>query len=60
MNLITNTTLLALCYCNMFQPSKSQLQAARLIQFHSTINKICRRCKIQFSKQRVLSYVKIV
>jgi len=60
MHFNTNTTLLALYYCDMFQPSKSQLQGAQLIQFHSTINKICRRCKIQFNKQRVLSYVKIV
>jgi hypothetical protein len=44
----------------MFQPSKRHLQGARLICYQSTINKICTRHKIQFSKQRVLSYVKIV
>jgi len=60
MHFITNTILIAPCYCDMFQPSKGQLQGERLMQFHSTISKMCRRCKIQFSKQRVLSYVKIV
>ena len=37
---ITNTTLLALCYSSMFQPSKGHPQGAQLIRFHSKINKI--------------------
>jgi hypothetical protein len=60
MHFITDTTLLSLCYCDMFRPSKGYLQGTRLIHFHSKINKICKTCQIQFSKHHVLSYVKIV
>ena len=60
MQFITNTTLLALRYCDMFQPSKGRLQRGQLIHFHSKINKMCKRYKIQFIKHRVLPYVKIV
>jgi hypothetical protein len=35
----------------MFQPLKEHIQVARLLHFHSQINKICNRCKIQFSEQ---------
>ena len=38
--IIINTTLLALCYSNMFQPSKGHPQGARLIHFHSKLNQI--------------------
>jgi len=48
-----HTTLLALCYPDMFQPSKSRPQEVRLIHFNSKINTIFTRCKAQFSKQRV-------
>jgi len=45
--------LLALCYSNMFQPSKAHTQGVRLIHFHSKINKICTRCTIQFSEHTI-------
>ena len=38
---IINTTLLTLCYSDMFQPSKEHLQEVRLIDFHSKIIKMC-------------------
>jgi len=37
---IINIASLALCYSNMFQPSKSQPQGVRLINFHSRINEL--------------------
>jgi hypothetical protein len=43
---VINTTLLALCYSDMFRPSKGHLQGARLIHCHSQINNICTRCII--------------
>jgi hypothetical protein len=37
---IIHVTLLALCYSNMFWPSKDHLQRVQLIHFHRQINKI--------------------
>ena len=52
---IIQNTLLAMCYSYVFQPSKGHPQGVRLIVFHSDINKICTRRKIQFSEQRRLA-----
>jgi hypothetical protein len=38
---VTHATSLALCYSKKFRPSKSHLQAVRLIHFDSQINKMC-------------------
>jgi len=38
-----HATLLALCYCNVFRPSKGHLQRKRLIHFRSQINKMYTR-----------------
>jgi len=46
-----HNTLLALCYPDMFQPSKGRPQGVQLVHFHSKVNKICTRCKTQFSEQ---------
>ena len=43
---VINITLLALCYSDMFRPSKDHLQGARLIYCHSKIKKLCSRCVI--------------
>jgi len=53
---IIHITLLALCYSNMFRPSKGQLQGVRLIHVYSQINKMCTGRKIQFIEQRVLCF----
>ena len=45
---IIHISLLALCYYNMFRPSRGHLQAVRLIHFHSQFSKVCTKCKIQF------------
>jgi len=45
---VINIPLLTLCYSDVFWPSKGHLQRVQLIHFHSQINKICTRCKIQF------------
>jgi hypothetical protein len=52
--LIIHTTLLAICYSNMFRPSKSHLQGELLIHFHSQDNKMCTRCKMKFTEKLVL------
>jgi len=44
---IDHIKLLALRYFGMFRPSKGQLQGVLLIYFHSQINKMCTKCKIQ-------------
>lgn len=49
-----HTTLLTICYSNMFRPSKGNLQEERLIYFHSQVNKLCTRCEIKFIEQLVL------
>jgi len=38
---ISYSPLLALCYYDMFRPSKNPLEEVGLIYFHSQINKIC-------------------
>jgi len=48
-----HNTLLALCYPDMFQPSKGRPQAVRLTHFNSTIKKTFTKGKAQFSEQRV-------
>jgi hypothetical protein len=55
-NFVINTPLLALCYSDIFWPSKGHLQRVQLILFHSQIDKICTRCKIQFIERCVLCY----
>jgi hypothetical protein len=55
MHFITDTTLLALCYCAMFWPTKGHLQGARLIHFHSKINKYVRHVK--FSLASIVYYL---
>ena len=40
---IIHITLLVLCCPNMFRPLKGYIQGARLIDFHSQINKMCPR-----------------
>jgi len=47
-----HTTLLSLCYPDMFQPSKGRTQEARLTHFNSKINKIFTKGKAQFCEQR--------
>jgi len=42
---VINTTLLALCHSGMFRLSKGHLQGVRQIHSHSTVSKICTRCK---------------
>jgi len=32
---------IALCYTNMFRPSKGHLQGVRILYFHNQINKMC-------------------
>jgi hypothetical protein len=49
---IINTTLLALCCSNMFQPSKGHLQSMT-DRFPQQDKKMCNRYKIQFSEQCV-------
>jgi len=51
---IIHTTLLAVCYSNMFRPSNGYLQGERLIHFHSQVNKLCNRFKIKFIEQLAL------
>jgi hypothetical protein len=51
-----HNTLLAPCYSYMFQPSKDHPEEVRLIHFHSKVSKMCSRCTIQFTEQRVLYY----
>jgi len=46
-----HTTLLALCYLDKFQTLKSRPQGVQLVHFHSKVNKICTRYKIQFSEE---------
>ena len=53
---IIYATTLALCYADIFQPSKGHLQGVRLIYFHNKINKIRTRSKIQSSEQRAIHY----
>jgi hypothetical protein len=53
---IIHATLLALCYSDIFQPSKGHPQGVRRIHVHSKINKIRTRSKIQFCEQRVIHY----
>ena len=43
---VMNTTLLTLCYSNMFRPSEGHLRGAQLIHWHSQVKKICSRCII--------------
>jgi len=52
---IINTTILMLCRSDIFQPAKSHPRL-QLILSHSKIIKICTRCKIHCSEQRVLCY----
>jgi len=47
---------LSLCNSEMFRPSKSHLQGARLIHVHGQINEICTRREIQFIVQLILYY----
>ena len=47
---IIHIPLFALCYCDMFRPSKGQLQGVRLLHFHSKINQMCARCTILKNK----------
>jgi len=56
---VINTLLLVLCYSDMFRPSKGHLQRVQLIHFHSQINQIYTRCKIQFIEQCVLCYAEV-
>jgi len=43
---VIHIVLLALCYCDMFRPSKGHLQGVRLLHFHSQINEMCARRNI--------------
>jgi hypothetical protein len=51
-----DTTLLALCYYDMFHHSEDDLQGVGQTYFNMKINKLPSRCKVQFSEQRVLHY----
>jgi len=53
---INHTTSLSMCYCDMFHPSMSHLQGARLTHFHGQINKMFTRREIQFIEQLILCF----
>ena len=42
---IANTTVLTLCYSDMFQPSEGHLQRLQQLHFSSDVNKICQKAK---------------
>ena len=52
---IINTTILVLCRSDMFQPQRAILEYDWYLLSHSKIIKICTRCKVHCSEQRVSS-----
>ena len=53
---VIDTILLTLYHYGMFHPSDNYTQRVEQIHFNMKINKLCTRCKVQFSEQLVLYY----